>query len=108
LDDEIFEMNRFMKTKNPTMHGSGLRHRVITAWDRIGQQYAEARRALHQFQCGHHFRLDDFRALPRMAAGMDPRKMRTRLFKLSHSIFLCPYFQYLLKIQKQQKERTQL
>jgi hypothetical protein len=89
-----------MKTTNETRHGSGWRSRVESAWKWMGQLKARTQR-LPGGRCGHHFRLDDFRAIPRMAAGMDPHKMRTRLFKLSHSVFLCPYFQYFLKIQKQ-------
>lgn len=99
-------MNPFMKTTNETKRDGGRRSRVESAWKWIGQRAARAERGWLRHipgvgnSCGHHFRIEDFRSLPRMAAGMDPRSARTRLFKLAHGVFLCPYFQYLLKIQK--------
>jgi len=88
-----------MKATNQTQHGSGRRTWGESAWNWIGLLKARAQR-LPGGRCGHHFRLADFRALPRMAAGMDPASARTKLFKAAHGIFLCPSFQYFLKIQK--------
>lgn len=99
-------MNPIMKTTNATSRESGRRTWVESAWNRMKEWKAQARGArphgMPRFgsQCGHHFRLDDFRALPRMAAGMDPASARTKLFKLAHGVFLSRYFQYFLKIQK--------